>query len=648
MQSESRIQVLPEFIANQIAAGEVVQRPESVVKELVENSLDAGSTHVTVVVRQAGKSLIHIVDNGSGMSRDDLSLALKRHATSKIRSVEDLQHIMTLGFRGEALASIASVAQVEILTRVAQVEILTRRQEEAHGWKLVSEPLRDATIEAAQQESGTQILVRNLFFAVPARRKFLRSDVTEFRHISDTMIRFALSHPDIRFTFHDGDSLIFDVRPQSQQERIRDLLGDKTYQAVVPLLLKTDDVEISGFLGKPSLARSTRSSQYLFLNKRAIANRALSHAVYQAFEHLLDSSQHPMYVMNIEINAERVDVNVHPQKSEVKFDNEKMMYDMVHEAVLQALRTNSMIPDVHFGLGSSQTPFEKLSYGPTPALPSDSDVVLVNKITGEIVTNTPSYQAPARSVGSVSSGPRFGSEQSSSAPPPQQSWTKQWGSQYQSAFDALFSDPTATQQATGEASSAAGADLPEKMLWQLHNKYIFMQSPEGVVIIDQHIAHERILYEKALDAMNRELSRAQKLLFPVHMQLSVVEKSIIDEVGDDIRAMGYEFTIKDNDLELHGVPLDIKNGKEASSLQEVMEQFSEYQQVRPASVRDNLAASFGCRAAIKAGDPLTYPHMRQLIEDLFKCQTPEVCPHGRPVLIRLELKELDRRFGRTS
>ncbi len=637
MNESQRIHILPEFIANQIAAGEVVQRPESVIKELVENSLDAGATHITVVVRQAGKALIQVIDNGCGMSKEDVLLAPKRHATSKIQSAEDLMKIHTLGFRGEALASISSVAVLEISTR---------RAEDSHGWKLVAEPLREEKLEATQQEVGTQIYVRNLFYNIPARRKFLRSDVTEFRHISDTMIRFALSYPGTRFTFHDGDSLIFDLRPQTLLDRIRELFGDNVARSVVPLELETEFVTISGYLGKPDIARTTRAQQYFFLNQRSISSKSLSHAVFQAFEHLIDKSQHPMYVLNISMDVSKIDVNVHPQKTEVKFDDERMLYSIVHESVLKALRSNSLIPEVHFGLQEAQAPFEKVAFGPSD---SQSDMMLVNKMTGEIVesqnaqsSSARGFVVPDRSTPTLGSSVRTGA---SLAPPERNK--AEWSASHQTAFDALFHEPklgSDTQEQQLEERFAAA----DSMIWQLHNKYIFVQTVEGLIIIDQHIAHERILYEKALSAMNRDFAYAQKLLFPVHLTLSPPEIVLMKELHEEVRDLGYDYVLQDNNLEIHGVPLDVRSGDEATSLQEVLEQYAEYQIVRPASHRDNLAASFGCRAAIKAGDPLSRPQMKKLIDDLFLCATPEVCPHGRPVMIKMELREFDRRFGRTS
>ncbi|MFN4769843.1 MAG: DNA mismatch repair endonuclease MutL [Candidatus Kapaibacterium sp.] len=612
------IHILPEFLANQIAAGEVVQRPESVVKELVENALDAGASHVTVVVRQAGKSLIHVIDNGCGMSREDLELSLKRHATSKIRTQEDLERIQTLGFRGEALASIGSVAQVEIKTR---------READEHGWVLESEPMREVHIRPERQECGTQVMVRNLFFNIPARRKFLRSDATEFRHISDTMTRFALSYPDRRFTFFDAESQVFDVRPGTVEDRIAELFGDTVRASIVPVDLRTELIHVYGFVGKPNIARTTRSQQFLFLNHRTIASKSISHAVMQGFEHLIEKTQFPMYVLNIELDPAKIDVNVHPQKTEVKFDNDRAVYDIVHEAVLQALRASNLVPEVRFRDEHAPQSFERLRLG--PGADYRPTTTYVNEETGEIIERVADrpYERPY--------------ERQAASP------------LYASAFDALFYSEdevrmrraAADGQTEAQTQNVAGSQGP---IWQLHNKYIFVQTPEGMIVVDQHIAHERILYERALAAISNGLPYSQRLLFPVNVSMSVSERSALDEVREEIRELGFELETSGADVRVVSVPLDVRSGEESSALIEILEQFNEYKQVRAAESRDNLAASFACRASIKAGDPLSVAEMRKLVDDLFATAVPEVCPHGRPVLVRFDLKEFDRRFGRTS
>ena len=635
----NRIHILPEYIANQIAAGEVVQRPESVIKELVENSLDAGAELISVVVRGSGKQLIHILDNGSGMSRDDLSLATKRHATSKIQSVQDLEHIMTLGFRGEALASIGAVAHLEIRTR---------REDDEIGWKLTAEPLKEDTIEPFKSEKGTQIFVRNLFFNVPARKKFLRSDLTEFRHISETMLKFALSRPHIRFTFYDADSLIFDVKPSDLEQRIIALMGERSASQLIPVDFTAPLVKVSGFVGQPSMAKQSRSGQYFFLNGRAIASRALTHAVFFPFEHLLDKNSHPFFVLNIEIDPEKVDVNVHPQKHEVKFDDERMVYNAIHQAVSEALQRSNLVREAHFREQIAHSPFEKVQLNPSS---TPNDILLVNRLTGEIVNTTSQEHMVSNS--SANSQQSYSSSQSKTSNYSQdytpQSQRQTFGGAQQSAFEALFgSSPADTQTSQPSNEQLFEESVGQMTVWQLHNKYVFVQTDKGVMVIDQHNAHERILYERALKAMNEQFSNGQKLLFPVKIELNSAEKALFDELSGDLELLGFDVTLDDTVAEVRGVPLDVHAGEEEFALKEILAQFEEYQQIRHSDSRDNLAASFGCKAAIKTGQRLSEPEMRRLVEDLFATSTPYVCPHGRPIVIDFPLGEFDKRFGRTS
>jgi len=629
----NRIHILPEYIANQIAAGEVVQRPESVIKELVENSLDAGAEQVSVVVRGAGKQLIHILDNGSGMSRDDLSLATKRHATSKIKTVQDLERIQTLGFRGEALASIGAVAHLEIRTR---------REEDEIGWKLTAEPLKDDVIEPFKSEIGTQIFVRNLFFNVPARKKFLRSDLTEFRHISETMLKFALSRPNIRFTFYDADSLIFDVKPTNLEQRIIALMGERSASQLIPVEFTAPLVKISGFVGQPSMAKQSRSGQYFFMNGRAITSRALTHAVFFPFEHLLDKNSHPFFVLTIEIDPEKVYVNVHPQKHEVKFDDERMVYNAIHQAVSEALQRSNLVREAHFREQIAHSPFEKVQLNPSS---TPNDILLVNRITGEIInTASPSSNTSAGQIQSFNS--RTSNYSQEFTPSIQkQSFT---GAQ-QTAFEALFGSSSPEIENSQPVNNQLFEESTSQMtVWQLHNKYVFVQTDKGVMVIDQHNAHERILYERALKAMNEQFVNGQKLLFPVKIELNSSEKALFDELSVDLERLGFDITLDETVAEVRGVPLDVHAGNEESALKEILAQYEEYQQVRHSDSRDNLAASFGCKAAIKTGQRLSEIEMRRLVEDLFATSTPYVCPHGRPVVIDFPLGEFDKRFGRTS
>jgi len=621
------IRILPDFIANQIAAGEVVQRPESVIKELVENSIDAEADTIVVLVKDAGKQLIHVVDNGKGMSRDDLALSVKRHATSKIFSPEDLEAIMTFGFRGEALASITSVANIEIRTR---------RKIDEHGWRLYSEPMKDEIIEPINIDCGTQVFVRNLFYNVPARRKFLKSNLTEFRYISDTMIRFALSNINIRFTFYDNDSLIFDVKPGSLQTRIQEVLGENSSNGLMQLSDSSELIKLDGYIGQPHLAKQSRAGQYLFLNGRSIYSKALSHAVFTAYEHLLEKAANPFYILNLQLDPRNFDVNVHPQKHEVRFEEERLLYSFIHHAVTKTLQDNNLAPSGKITESLSRSPFEKFEFtsGTEP-----SRTAYVNKMTGEIIEPGINFQ----------SNSSFTNHNRSNDLPYYSPNSPNNFRHEISAYDEIFGKNIPNEitkpENIGISNNTYGRN--EMFFWQMHRKYIFTQTEKGLMIIDQHAAHERVLYERAIKAMNKNFAYSQELLFPVDIKLNSSEMSIIKDIGNELNTLGYIFSIDEPDnIQLNAVPLDAINGEEIKSFKEIIDLYDEYQKVRHTNARDMLAASFSCKSAIKTGQALSMEEMRKLYNDLFTCEVPYACPHGRPVIIEFSLNEFDKRFGR--
>lgn len=635
--STQTIKILPDFIANQIAAGEVVQRPESVVKELVENSFDASADSVAVVIKDSGKQLIHVVDNGTGISKEDLALTCKRHATSKIMSTEDLDDIRTFGFRGEALASVSSVANVEIRTKQAGSDDL--------GWKLIAEPNKEILIEPCKTENGTQVFVRNLFYNVPARRKFMKANLTEFRYISDTMMKFALSHPDKRVTFYDDDTLVFDVYPKSLEDRINDILGTDTLKALIKVELENEFIKINGFVGQPHIAKQSRAGQYFFMNKRSIQSKSLAYAVYNSYEHLLEKNVHPFFLLNLEIDPKIVDVNVHPQKQEVKFEDERLIFKFISNSVSNALQAANLAPSAHFRAIDSASPFEKIGFKPNS---NANDFLIVNKETGEII-NQPDerpanfHQRHTYQNHQYSGGPNQHSQSFSQG--------KFSVDNTKASMELIFGKDNATESTDNheiiEKFVNSSARASDTVYWQLHNKYIFVQTSFGFMVIDQHAAHERILYEKAFKAMNREFSYSQNLLFPVMLNLNSSELSILKEISEELLALGFVFQAAEEDkFELTGVPLDVSTGEEETALKEIIDYYEAEQKVKPMNKRDCLAASFSCKAAIKTGQSLSIEEMERLVADLFKCQTPYACPHGRPVIIEFTIDELDKRFAR--
>lgn len=626
--SEQTINILPDYIANQIAAGEVVQRPESVVKELVENALDSGADSIAVFVRGAGKVLLHVIDNGRGMSRRDLELAPRRHATSKIRTSQDLEKILSFGFRGEALASISAVASLEIRTR--------RRSDEL-GWTLRAEPLREVEIEQINCDYGTQVFVRNLFFNVPARKKFLKSDLTEFRYISDTMIRFALSHPDIRFTFYDNDTLIFDVYPEELSKRISNVIGKSVDGALLPINYADELVEINGFIGMPHLAKAASASQYLFMNHRAIQSKNLSYAIFSAFEHLLEKNNKPMFVLNIGIDPTRVDVNVHPQKHEVKFEDDRFIYNALRNSVAATLKEYNLTPEHQLREFDSLSPF----------IPIRSELgderMIVNKMTGEII-EAQSKQSLFGSARQFPSGNQtfYGSQSTDrifrnpdSKP---------------SAFDVIFGDAMPEPVSPQLSVAKRRIEIPDDAeFFSIHNKYILMQTDNGILIIDQHNAHERTIYEKAIKTMNYEFSNSQTLIFPIEVHLSSSQHSTAIEIRNELCSLGYDFELTDNlNATIKSVPIDQNESESASAFTGILDDFRDNSEIRHTNKRERIAASFACKSAIKTGHRLSQVEMRSLAKALMMCNMPYVCPHGRPIILEISLGELDRSFKRTS
>ncbi len=612
-QQQNKIKILPEYIANQIAAGEVVQRPESVVKELVENSLDAGADTIAVIIHNGGKKLIHVVDNGLGMSKEDLLLSIRRHATSKIITVEDLEEIRTYGFRGEALASIAAVSQLEIRSKTPEFDI---------GWKLIVEPNKEPSIEPISMDVGTQIFVKHLFYNVPARKKFLKSDLTEFRYISDTLLKIALCRNDIRFVFYDEDSLVFDVHKSTTEERIKVLLGDLIYDSILKVDLEYQGVRIWGYIGQPHLAKTSRGGQYLYLNGRSIKSRALTYAVFLAYEHLLEKQTSPFFFINIELDPKKFDVNVHPQKHEVKFDDDKFIFNLINTAVNKTLTENNLAPSI--SVHSSYEPFKKIETSEEGHSPV---VQLVNKMTGEVIDEK--FQFGSKIENSEKFYSNF--RKKFSYLPPQKS--SHLADSY-ALFAKQFSNEDVGQK-------------PWKNILQVHNKYIIVEKEDGILLVDQHAAHERILYEKAEKALQTNDSNSQQLLFPLAIQFNPVELTAVKEIRSELEKIGFRFEVLSNgEIEFFSIPSDIVNREEEDIIREIVAMYIETSKTNQSAQRDNLIASYSCKAAIKTGQKLTNEEMESLLFELFNCSIPYACPHGRPVLIELTLEELDKNFCR--
>ncbi len=602
----TKVKILPDYVASKIAAGEVVQRPESVVKELIENSIDAEATHITLIIKDAGKNLIQIIDNGTGMTAQDARLSFQRHSTSKISDISDLENIRTLGFRGEALYSIASVSRVELRTRTDDMEL---------GFQIILEGGKKIEENFVRSDKGVNITVKNLFYNVPARRNFLKSNASEFKHIFDTFQRYALGYTQIRFTFIDDDKLVLELPPSSLEKRLQYFFGESLLESLIPVHFENDLISISGYVSAPHFSRKNKGRQFLFLNNRFVINRNISHAVYRGYEMLIEKGEYPFYILFISLDPKRVDVNVHPSKLEVKFDDEGLVYHSVYAAIKDALTKRDFSPQIELKDLDDFTGITRFK----------SPIVESSFISREIYG--------------------FGKNEVD-----KDTINKD---DFHNSIELNFNDEIieATKQILSVSNkylSNEKTDTIVRQVWQLHNKYILTPIKNGLMIIDQHVAHERILYEKAIQLMENSFPFSQQLLFPHTLELSKPDFELVMELKDYLFKLGFDLKpFGRSTIVIEGIPQDVKVGREKATLLEILELYREYANSNLTSQKDNLAKSFACKSAIKAGDQLTEKEMLSLIDNLFATKVPYVCPHGRPVFIKLTLDELDKRFGRS-
>ena len=625
----ARIARLPDTVANKISAGEVVQRPASVVKELLENSIDAGASKITLSIKDAGKELIRIVDTGAGMVREDALLSVERFATSKITGVGDLDSLQSLGFRGEALASISSISHFELKTRTAQERL---------GLKLRYEGGVLAGESEVQGEQGTTISVRNLFFNVPARRKFLKSNATEYSHIYEIAKSFALAYPEIEWSMYSDDEELFHLKSPNIPERLNVFYGDDFAASMIELSDENDYLSIKGFLGKPAMQKRRKLDQYFFVNRRLVQNRMLSQAVQQAYGDLLVERQTPFVLLFLSIDPSRIDVNVHPAKLEIKFDDERNVRNMFYPVIKRTIQLHDFSPDMVVTenesslLGSFQpSPSRKFSFPDIPHRLSTTDDLYRNYREGSypepVAPRVSPWHQPEISPNAEPSTGfvalerelRDGSEQLASV-----------------LLSPIYEDDVVPNPKDSEPK-----------IWQLHNKYLICQIKTGLMIIDQHVAHERVLYERAVDVMNQSVPNSQQLLFPQKVEFRSWEYELFEEIRDDLYRLGFNLRLFGNKtIMIEGVPQDVKPGTEVTILQDMIAEFQENASKLKLDKRDNLAKSYSCRNAIMAGQRLSLEEMRSLIDNLFATREPYSCPHGRPVIIKLSLDQLDKMFGR--
>lgn len=607
------IQLLPDSVANQIAAGEVVQRPASAIKELIENAIDAGADKIQLIIKDAGKGLIQVIDNGCGMSVTDARMCFERHATSKIRKAEDLFEIRTMGFRGEAMASIAAIAQVELKTR---------RHEDELGTCILIEGSKVTSQQPIATSAGTTLSIKNLFYNTPARRNFLKSNSVEMRHIIDEFQRVALANPNLFFSlYHDGNE-VFHLPGGSLKQRIVHLFGNAYNQKLVPVEEETTIINLKGFIGKPEFAKKTRGEQFFFVNNRFIKDPYLNHAVLRAYEEILPDDSYPLYVLFIDIDPAKIDINVHPTKTEIKYQDEKSIYAIVRSAVKRSLGRYNIAPSLDFnqetGFSQMITPKAHQDIVP-PAISFNPDF---NPFHAEKQSNS--------SSGSITTRKEI---------------DKNWGSLYEIVKTPAYQQPEIDLDEK-LAANAMQSKTAERHIFQLHHTYLVSQIKSGFILVDQHTAHERILYERFLQHLENRQGASQQSLFPQTLNLSASDFELAKELLPDIQALGFQIReFGKNTLVIEGIPTDITtNVSEIEMLEHLIEGFKNNHAILRLDKRDNLARVMARNAALKSGKALSQQEMNSLIDELFACKMPNVSLNGKPIILTFTLEELAQKF----
>jgi DNA mismatch repair protein MutL len=611
------IQLLPDHVANQIAAGEVVQRPASVVKELLENAIDADATSIKLIIKDAGKTLIQVIDNGKGMSATDARLSFERHATSKIRSAEDLFSLHTKGFRGEALASIAAIAHVELKTKQDQDEL---------GTSITIEGSDVMSQDVVVTPKGTAISVKHLFFNIPARRNFLKSNTVELRHILDEFHRVALAHPNVAFAMYHNGSEVFNLPESKFRQRIVNIFGGKTNEKLVPVEETTEVLKISGFVGKPEFAKKSKSEQFFFVNDRFIKSPYLNHAINAAFEGLVKDVHHPTYFLNLTVPPNSIDINIHPTKTEIKFDDEHTLYAILRSAVKHSLGQFNIAPVLDFEYDTNlDTPYNYKDK--SAAMPS----VEVDRFFNPFTENQPTKSHKP-------------------------SYKKESVAQWESLYVGLESKSTRNEHDFSEVQFESEQKTESlfkenkqidanQSTYQFHNKYIISTIKSGMLVIDQHKAHQRILYEGLLKSMTVKEAVSQQLLFPLQLHFSTTEMTIIEQLKDDLEATGFVFSsFSDEQIEIIGVPVNVPSSEVSIILEQLISDVEHEVPDSHFSATDLLAKSMAKSLAIKTGQALSSMEQEHLVNSLFACKEPSVSPSNRPTFVTLTVDELDKKF----
>ncbi|OHX67255.1 DNA mismatch repair endonuclease MutL [Flammeovirga pacifica] len=663
------IRLLPESLANQIAAGEVVQRPASVVKELVENAIDAGSKSIVLSVKDAGKTIVQVIDNGCGMSETDVRMSFERHATSKIQQSNDLFNINTFGFRGEALASIAAVAQVSVKTK---------RENDELGTLLEIEGSEIKNQEPIQCKNGTTFSIKNLFYNIPARRKFLKSNPVELKHIIDEFQRVALANPEISMTMISDDKELYNLRAGNLAKRIVQMFGRSYQEQLYPCQEDIDVIKVKGYIGKPENAKKTRGEQFFFVNGRYIKHSALNHAIMSAYDGILPDNSFPFYLLYIECDPADVDVNVHPTKTEVKFADERTTYAIVSAAVKQALASYGITPSIDFGIDVNFAKDRSTHSIPSSMMPPSEDQLtsnvpdIPNVSSNGTFTNTNSQE---KEVGDFSINVPFEGDDTSSddfvkISSKINSWEDSPSDSNSSDFSSWnpIENPSSANnfssmdnESESITFSSRANDLTEATTTtikddsvpsdnvipiQIHHKYIMYQVKSGLMLMDQEAAHERILYEKFLNQMENSTGVSQQLLFPKKVTLNLADFTIFTEYSQEIAALGFGFQLEDNhSILIKGVPTLIQGNDEQEIIEELIEQLKYNKEELRISANENIARSLAKRASIKSGQILELQEMKSMIEQLFSCSSPNYTPDGKKTIVLMDYAQIEGLFN---
>lgn len=591
------IKLLPDSVANQIAAGEVIQRPASVVKELIENAIDAGATQVDLIVKDAGRTLISVIDNGCGMSETDARLCFERHATSKIKCADDLFKIRTMGFRGEALASIAAVAQVELSTR---------RKEDEVGTKIKIEGSKVTEQMPKPMSTGTNFTVKNLFFNVPARRNFLKSNDAELRHINEEFFRITMMNPEVGFTFTSNDKELFHLYPGTLKQRIVGLFGHDYESKVLPVNQVTESLTINGFIVKPEFSKKTRGEQYFFVNRRFIKHAYLHHAVESAYKELIPQDCFPGYFIDIQIDPKEIDINIHPTKTEVNFIDVKLIYAIMHSAVRKAIGQHNLAPMLDFDVN----PNLGIDFGDA----SRADRPIIEP--------------------KIEFNPSYNPFKISPIHHQQQNW--------RIAYD--DSEDTVSEN---RGESAQNISEEQKSLFiQLQQSFIVTSVKSGLLVIDQHLAHERILYEKYLKEMELNVEASQQELFPQHISLNINDASLLKEMKPELEKVGFRLEmLNQTTFIINGTPVDSKGSDAVALIEKILESYKTNLTENQLDKKLNLARSMASQMAVEAGQTLNSVEMQDLVDRLFGCAVAEVSPSGKKIFTIINAEELKNRLN---